>query len=148
MYLIEIKGAFFLQLREALRAIATTLISLGRAARPIAIRIGRSGSCSYRQQSYSGRASLSLGDDQRIERSGAVSLGVDHQRVDIDLDNARRGPHQARDREDGVRHRLDVDSWRAAESGEQLRRAQLVQRLDDLRFVGVDRQELHVPQLL
>src|SRR5262245_57245000 len=46
------KETFFLQLREALRAIATTLINLRRPASPIAISTGRSGSCSYRQRPY------------------------------------------------------------------------------------------------
>ena len=92
-------------------------------------------------------AFLSLGDDQRIERGRALALGVDHQRVDVDLDNVGRGLHQPAESEDGPRHRFDVDGWRAAESGEQLRRAQLVQRLDDLRFVGIDRQKLYVAQL-
>src|SRR5262249_24353375 len=46
------KEAFFLQLREAVRPIATTLINLRPPASPIAIPTGRSGSCSYRQGSY------------------------------------------------------------------------------------------------
>src|SRR5262249_28073407 len=45
------KEGFFLQLRETLCAIATTLINLRRPASPIAISTGRSGLCSYRQRS-------------------------------------------------------------------------------------------------
>ena len=43
---------------------------------------------------------------------------------------------------------VDVRWRRTAETGEQLGRAQLVQRLDDLPFVRIDRQKLHVAQRL
>ena len=46
------KEVFFPHVRKTVCAIATTLINLRRPASPIAISLGRSGSCSYRQRAY------------------------------------------------------------------------------------------------
>jgi hypothetical protein len=77
-----------------------------------------------------------------------LSLGVHHQRIDVDLSQLGNSLHQPFNRHDHLRDRLDVRWRRAAETVEQLGRAQLVQRLDDLRFVRIDWQKLHVAQRL
>jgi hypothetical protein len=75
-----------------------------------------------------------------------LSLGVHHQRIDVDLGQLRNGLHQPADGHDNLRDRLDVRRQRAAEAGEQLGRAQLAQCFDDLRGVGIGGKRLHVAE--
>jgi hypothetical protein len=63
---------------------------------------------------------FSLRHNQSIERGRAFSLGVNHQRIDIDLDNVRRGQHQPTECEHGLRHRVDIGWRRTAKASEQL----------------------------
>jgi hypothetical protein len=74
------------------------------------------------QQSRAPRAvgPSSLRHNQRIERGCAFSFGVNHQRIDIDPDNVRRGLHQPAECEHGLCHRFDIGWRRTAKASEQL----------------------------
>ena len=73
-----------------------------------------------------------------------MTIGVNHERIDVDLDDVRPCAHQAAERRGHRRRRLDVDRRRAAESMQQLRSLQLADLIDNLVFGQIGRHQPHV----
>jgi hypothetical protein len=70
-------------------------------------------------------STVTVCDNQCIQRSRSLSLGMRHQWVDIDLGQFGDRLHQPTDRHHSLHYGVDVDGRRATDAGQELGGAEL-----------------------